>query len=145
MPVPGPGGAPRQLIDIASIAMLERALKANGRDASQLWTSPQDWGDLGEELDRWIVSAANGLAYAIVAASAVIDFQAAVIDGWMPASVRARLVAAIGEALQKIDAEGLNVPPVREGTVGIHARALGGASLPLSDRFLVGATAIQAG
>ena len=61
----------------------------------------------------------------------MIDFQAAVIDGWMPASVRARLVAAIGDALQKIDAEGLTVPPVREGTVGIHARALGGASLPL--------------
>ena len=33
------------------------------------------------------------------------------------------------------------MPPVREGTVGIHARALGGASLPLSERFLVGATA----
>ena len=141
MPVPGPGGAPRQLIDIASIAMLEKALNAKGRDASQLWTSPQDWGDLGAELDQWIASAANGLAYAIVAASSVIDFQAAVVDGWMPVSVRARLVAAIGEALQKIDAEGLTVPPVREGTVGIHARALGGASLPLSDRFLVGATA----
>jgi len=141
MPVPGPDGAPRQLIDIASIAMLEKALVANGRDASHLWTSPQDWGDLGDELDEWIATAANGLAYAIVSASSVIDFQAAVVDGWMPVSVRARLVAAIGEALQKIDAEGLTVPPVREGTVGIHARALGGASLPLSDRFLVGATA----
>ena len=30
MPVPGPDGAPRQLIDIASIAMLEKALNANG-------------------------------------------------------------------------------------------------------------------
>ena len=139
MPVPGPDGTPRQLIDIASIAMLEKALNANGHDASPLWASPEDWGDLGQELDDWIASAANGLAYAIVAASSVIDFQAAVIDGWMPAAVRARLVAAVGEALKKIDAEGLVVPPVREGTVGIHARALGGASLPLSDRFLVGA------
>ena len=78
-------------------------------------------------------------------ASSVIDFQAAVVDGWMPASVRARLVAAVGDALQTIDAEGLAVPPVREGTVGIHARALGGASLPLSDRFLVGATAAAIG
>jgi predicted NBD/HSP70 family sugar kinase len=145
MPVPGPGGAPRQLIDIASIAMLERALNAKGRDASHLWTSPQDWGELGPELDEWIVSAANGLAYAIVAASSVIDFQAAVIDGWMPVSVRARLVAAVGNTLTRVDAEGLTLPPVREGTVGIHARALGGASLPLSDRFLVGATAAIGG
>ena len=63
---PAPTATPRQLIDIASIAMLEKALNANGRDASHLWTSPQDWGDLGDELDQWIVSAANGLAYAIV-------------------------------------------------------------------------------
>ena len=45
MPVPGPDGAPRQLIDIASIAMLERALNAKGGDASFLWTSPEDWGE----------------------------------------------------------------------------------------------------
>ena len=141
MPVPGPDGTPRQLIDIASIAMLERALNAKGRDASFLWASPESWGDLGPELDDWIVSAANGLAYAIVSASSVIDFQAAVIDGWMPVEVRGRLVAAVSEALTRIDAEGLSLPPAREGTVGIHARALGGASLPLSDRFLVGATA----
>ena len=130
-----------QLIDIASIAMLERALNAKGGDASFLWTSPEDWGELGQELDDWIVSAANGLAYAIVSASSVIDFQAAVVDGWMPAVRARRLVAAVGDALTTIDAEGLSLPPVREGTVGIHARALGGASLPLSDRFLVGATA----
>lgn len=141
MPVPGPDGRPRQLIDIASIAMLEKALNEKGRDAAFLWTSPRDWGDLGSELDEWIASAAAGLAYAIVSASAVIDFQAAVIDGWMPVSVRSRLVAAVADALTKIDAEGLALPPVREGTVGIHARAMGGASLPLSDRFLVGPVA----
>ena len=47
------------------------------------------------------------LPYAIVAASAVIDFQAAVVDGWMPVSVRARLVAAMGEALQKYRRRGV--------------------------------------
>jgi predicted NBD/HSP70 family sugar kinase len=141
MPVPGPDGKPRQLIDVSSIAMLERALNAKGTDASFLWTSPEDWGDIGAELDAWIASAADGLAYAIVSASAVIDFQAAVIDGWMPEAVRARIVAAVASALTRIDAEGLQLPPVREGTVGIHARAMGGASLPLSERFLVGATA----
>ena len=60
MPVPGPDGKPRQLIDVASIAMLEKALNARGVDASHLWTSPQDWGEIGAELDDWIASAANG-------------------------------------------------------------------------------------
>ena len=77
-------------------------------------------------------------AYAIAAACSVIDFEAAVIDGWMPAAVRSRLVEAVRTALEEIDVEGLKVASVREGTVGIHARALGAASLPLSDRFLVG-------
>ncbi|MBW8907932.1 MAG: ROK family transcriptional regulator [Mesorhizobium sp.] len=138
MPVPGPDGKPAQLIDVASIAMLEKALSAKGIDGSYLWTSPQEWGEIGAELDDWIASAARALAYAIVAACSVIDFEAAVIDGWMPLTVRRRLVDAVTEAIARIDAEGLKLPIVREGTVGIHARALGGASLPLSERFLIG-------
>lgn len=138
MPVPGAKGRPAQLIDIASVAVLEKALNARGVEASHLWTSPEDWGEIGIELDEWIDAAAAALAYAIVSASSVIDFEAAVIDGWMPASVRARLVSGVAKALGKVDAEGLKLPAVREGTVGIHARALGGASLPLSERFLIG-------
>ena len=107
MPVPGPGGKPTQLIDVASIAILERALNAKGRDASHLWTSPEDWGDLGDELDVWIENASSALAYGIVSASSVIDFEAAIIDGWMPASVRRRLVAATQDAIGKVDIEGL--------------------------------------
>ncbi len=138
MPVPGPRGKPAQLIDVASIAVLESTLTAGGTNASFLWTSPENWGDIGPELDRWIEQAAGALAYAIVAASAVIDFETAVIDGWMPAEVKSRLVESVAAALTSIDIEGLEIPKVREGTVGIHARALGGASLALSERFLVG-------
>lgn len=138
MPVPGPDNRPTQLIDIASIAALEKALLARGAEASHLWSSPEDWGDLGGDLDAWIDGASRALAYAIVSATAVIDFEAAVIDGWMPPAVRQRLVAAVDSAMATIDAEGLKLPSVREGTVGIHARALGAASLPLSERFLVG-------
>lgn len=138
MPVPGADGKPAQLIDVASIAILEKTLKGHGQDATFLWTSPEEWREIGADLDAWIDKAANALAYAIVSAAAVIDFEAAVIDGWMPASIRARLVAAVAAALGRVDVEGLDIPRVREGTVGIHARALGGASLPLSERFLLG-------
>jgi predicted NBD/HSP70 family sugar kinase len=142
MPVPGPAGKPVQLIDLASITTLEKALDAKGRDASSLWNSPEDWGDLGPELDLWIDNAGTALAYAIVSAASIIDFSAAVIDGWMPLPVRRRLVEAVSLALSSIDAEGLSLPAVREGTIGINARALGAASLPLSERFLVGATTL---
>lgn len=137
MPVPGPNGKPTQLIDVASIAMLEKALNARGVDATRLWTNPQEWDDMGAELETWLDDAANALAYAIISASAVIDFEAAVIDGWMPERIRARIVDMVRRALGRIDFEGIVVPDVREGTVGFHARAIGGASLPLSERFLI--------
>lgn len=139
MPVPAAQGGSVQLIDVASVAALEKALVEEGRDASHLWTSPEDWGDVGAPLESWIEGAAAGLAHAILAASAVIDFETAIIDGWMPLALRARLVEAVSAALATLDSEGLVLPAVREGTVGRHARALGGASLPLAERFLLGA------
>lgn len=138
MPVPGADGRPRQLIDVASIATLERAIGSRGKDSSLLWTSPEDWGELGPDLPAWIESAAAGLAYAIVAASSVVDFEAAIIEGWMPLDVRRRLVEAVRANIGAFDVEGIKVPELREGRVGLHARALGGASLPLTDRFLAG-------
>lgn len=136
MPVPGADGRPIQLIDIASIAVLERAITAAGRDATFLWTSPEDWGDVEPALGAWIASAAHGIAYAIVAASSVVDFEAVFIEGWMPRGVRDRVIEAVGEALKGFDSEGIRIPTLRAGSVGIHARAIGGASLPLFDRFL---------
>ena len=144
MPVPGAKG-PTQLIDVASLAILEKALNERGVDASSLWTSPDqwpvDWRTNWLEFEAWFKSAGAALAYAIVAASSVIDFEAAVIDGWMPEFARAKLVEAVRNSIAAIDVEGLRIPVVREGTVGIHARALGGASLPLSERFLINAAA----
>ncbi|HEY5820164.1 MAG TPA: ROK family transcriptional regulator [Mesorhizobium sp.] len=138
MPVPGPDGRPVQLIDIASLAVLERHIRATGADASYLWTSPEDWDGHEPDCRAWVAQAGRALAYAIVSASAVLDFAAAIIDGWMPAHIRAALVAATATSLAEIDVEGLQLPAIREGTVGIHARAIGAASLPLSERFLVG-------
>ncbi len=138
MPVPGPGGAPRQLIDIASITALERVVTELGRDPSPLWASPEDWGVMGAELEDWIDTAGKAIAQAVVASSSVVDFEAAIIDGWMPVSVRARIVEAVRKHVETFDLEGIELPAILEGTVGIHARALGAASLPLSDRFLLG-------
>jgi len=139
MPVPGPQGMPVQLIDVASVAALERAMRADGMESGYLWNSPDRWPDIGPHLERWLEDAGRALAYAIVAAAAVIDFEAAIVDGWMPRDVLQRLTGSVRQALPRIDAEGLRVPVVREGTVGIHARALGGASLALSERFMIGA------
>ncbi len=138
MPVPGNDGSTRQLIDIASITALEKVVTKLGRDPSPLWASPEDWGAMGPELDQWIDEAAKAIAQAVIASSSVVDFEAAIIDGWIPEGVRARIVTAVRDHVGTFDLEGLQLPVILEGTVGLHARSLGAASLPLADRFLTG-------
>ncbi len=131
-------GTARQLIDMASITGLERVVTTLGRDPSPLWASPDDWGQMGPELDEWIDTAGKAIAQAVVASASVVDFEAAIIDGWMPEDVRARVVEAVQKHINTFRLEGLSLPSILAGTVGIHARSLGAASLPLADRFLLG-------
>lgn len=138
MPVPGADGRASQLIDVASITALEKVVTELGRDPSPLWASPDDWGAMGDELTAWIDQAGKGIAQAVIAASSVVDFEAAIIDGWLPVGVRARIVESVRRQVETFDLEGIELPVILEGTVGIHARSLGAASLPLSDRFLLG-------
>lgn len=137
LPVAGDQSARQQLIDVASLAVLEKSLDRIGRNTLTLWGPPEDWDVDDDVLTRWIGHAASGLANAIVAAASVIDFEAALLDGWLPKETRSRLVVATEAELAKLNLDGLDPPEIRPGTVGPDARALGAACLPLSDRFLV--------
>ena len=137
MPVPGPDGTMRQLISVASMASLERYLLAAGLSADTLWDTPPNWSMPPMILDRWLEEAAQGLAHAILSAAAVLDVEAALIDGWLPEAVRRALVLRTRTALGALDVAGLEAPQVREGTVGDQARSLGAASIPLSQRYLI--------
>lgn len=136
LPVRGPNGENRQLLDIASIFVLEKLLLERGIDPQPLWYSADDWVDFGEPMEIWIRDTGAALAQAIVAAASVIDFGAAVIDGGFPAWVRARVVAATLDAVAKLDLQGVIIPDIIEGAVGAQARAIGGASLPIFARYL---------
>lgn len=125
----------QQLIRTASIYRLERKLIAAGQRGADIWLSPEDWSNFREPLDAWIAEAAEALAQAIASACAVIDFEAVIIDGAFPISVRQRLVERIRERLAGIDRQGLTEAAVLEGSVGRDARAIGGAALPLLAAF----------
>jgi predicted NBD/HSP70 family sugar kinase len=137
MPVSDGKGGTVQIIDRTSIIILERMLEDAGRDASSLWNSPADWAEFGALTDRWIEVVAEGLAQAVISAASIIDFEQAVIDGGLPESIRARIVAATIRATDRFDLQGVQMPQIVEGTIGINARALGAASLPLVSRFLL--------
>ena len=137
MPVGTGSGRLRQLVDVASLSALERAVQDAGGSADAIWESPHAWTLPEAALDGWIDGAAAGLAHAIAAAASVIDFEAAVIDGWLPDEIRARLVAAARTKLDALIVAGVELPALRAGMIGSDARALGAASLPLSERFLL--------
>ena len=142
MPVPGPDGRMRRLMTVASLSTLADLAQAAGADADQLWEQPEGWVLPARLVDDWIDMAATGLASAILSAVTLVELETVVIDGWVPATVRARLVDRTREAFFRLDLAGLTAPPaIREGTVGPQARELGGAALPLSQRFLVDQTA----
>lgn len=129
------GTGVRQLIRSASIYLLERRLIAAGIDARIIWQTPQDWSDLGEPLDSWIDESASALAQACVAAAAVVDFEAMIIEGNFPPDIRARLVARVRERVERIDRQGLSPFEIVEGSLGRDARTIGGAALPFLANF----------
>ena len=135
--MPLAGEAPRQLVDVASLATLEAALQQAGETRRASWSDPAAWVMSEDILERWLDSAADALAQAIRMTACLIDFDTVMIDGSLPVKVRADIVARCRRHLAAQPLPGVTLPELREGTVGSDARALGAASLPLSDRFLV--------
>jgi predicted NBD/HSP70 family sugar kinase len=141
MPVPGPGGRMVRLLDIASLYTLASAVAAAGGDPGRLWDDPERWDVAPDLIESWVAGAAEGLAAAVMSAAALLEIEAVVIDGWMPAGLRARLTGATSAAFARLDPSGIAPPVFREGTVGAGARALGAAALPLAQRYLLDPTA----
>ncbi len=137
IPVQRISGGTEQLVRSASLYLLERQLQEEGRDTFMIWQNEDNWSRIGSALDRWVDNAARGIAQAAAAIAAVIDPAAIIIDGAMPPHVRAQLVAAVRGHLGRVNTDGISAFAISEGTIGIQARALGAASLPLFANFMV--------
>ena len=113
-------GAPstQQLIRSASIWVLENMLQAAGRDAARLWRTPREWEDFGAPLEDWIEEVAASLAIAIASATAVLDFEAVIVDGAFPAAIGARIVERTRAQLEQVDRQGLSPVTLVQGAVG---------------------------
>ncbi len=143
MPIPGPSGHMQRLLDVASMSILAATMEAAGENADPLWETPTTWHVSAPILSAWITQATEGLAAAILSASALLELEAVIIDGWMPVEVRAEITRRTREALLRLDLAGIDLPDVREGTVGAQARSLGAAAIPLSQRYLLDQNAAQ--
>lgn len=136
-PVAARGGSVRQLIRTASLSSLERRLRANGEDPAFLWREPSRWPETGTVMDSWIDEASTSIAIAAVGVACVLEPDAVIIDGAMPASIRGKLAKAVRQSVSQLDLQGITPFEVVEGTIGFDARAMGAASLPLFDNFII--------
>ena len=142
MPVPGPDGRMRRLLTVASISTLSAAMDAAGQPSGHLWEDPDHWQVSAPLLNAWIAGVAQGLASATLSAASLLEIEAVLIDGWMPAAVRAEIARQTEAAFNRLDLAGITPVAVREGTVGPQARSLGAAAIPLAQRYLLDQSAI---
>ena len=133
----GPNGEAQQLVDVASLNLLEKRVKEAGFDPAGLWQMPQDWSRIQRFVDPWIGQTAQELAKASLSICSVIDFEAIVIDGAFPADVREELVKRTRRYLVNQDKRGLISPAVEAGAIGPNARGIGAASAPIFRQFLL--------
>ena len=139
-------GRTRQLLDVASLHVLETRLRNTGHDPKLLWVQPQDWTNFHAQVAPWIDETAHGIAQACISACSVIDFEAVVIDGFFPDWVRGRLVERVAAYVAKEDSRGLILPDILAGHVGAEARGIGAACVPVfSQYFLVSNPALSNG
>ncbi|WP_187428916.1 ROK family transcriptional regulator [Roseobacter fucihabitans] len=137
----GPLGESRQLIDVASLHLLEGRLVEAGLDPKQLWQIPQNWDALSRYVDPWIGETAQELAKAALSICSVIDFEAILIDGAFPDAVRSDLVERVRRYLVTQDTRGVLVPRIEQGVIGFNARAIGAASGPIFSQFFLNTNA----
>lgn len=131
----GRGG--QQLIDVASLFLLEDKLRNRGLDPVETLYGIAEWTGFEADLERWVRNTARHLGHAITAASAVIDMPTVIIEGGLPEHVKMDIVRATRKVLEASEMLGLVKPDVLPGLVGANARAIGAASLPLLERFLL--------
>lgn len=137
MPVPGVTGGMGSLISAASMQVLADEMLAAGESPEHLWEQPDEWRVSRPILTRWMDRAAMGLAWASLSATALLELDAVLIDGWMPPAIRAEIVARTRTHLTDLDLKGVEPPAIGEGTVGAYARSLGAAAIPLAQHFMI--------
>lgn len=137
----GPLGESQQLIDTASLHLLEARLVEAGLDPELMWRQPQDWSNLTRYVEPWIGETAQELAKASLSICSVIDFEAIIIDGAFPENIRDELVERVRRYLVHQDKRGLIAPTVEAGMAGENARGIGAASGPIFAQFLLNTNA----
>lgn len=134
LPVQGQGG-PVALTDIASIASLDAMLNDKGLEAAEYRQSDIAWTMPEDVLGQWLDASGKAIAQALQAATAMMEYDLAIIDGVLPPDIREVLTAKITANMSCHAMPGITTPTIQPGKIGRSARAIGAAVLPLLAQY----------
>ena len=86
-------------------------------------------------VDEWLTDCADALTFVIFSSLGVLDFEGIVIDGNLPRDLVQELVAKVQTQITELTPNGVFLPQVVMGNIGVDARAIGGAILPFYVNF----------
>lgn len=137
MPVSDGKGGTTELLNVASLHVLETMLSDAGIDPIRLRQSPDDWSFAEPHLTSWLDQTSHSLAIASATIVSVVEVEAVLIDGAMPSDVCARLTQQTANTLEVLDLTMIESPIIEQALVGKNARSLGAALLPIHSRFFL--------
>ena len=129
------GAMPAQLIERASLTGFEALARAAGRDDPHSFYYGEQDEQTQALFSRWAGEAADSLAFAIAATSSLLDLDAVILAAGLPDDRTAELVSLTATALDGYNTKGVHLPELRQAEIGITARAMGGAFLPIYANF----------
>ena len=133
IPITGPDGT-RQALQIASLSTLDEATRRAFRSPQALQRLIRDRDEAGP-MARWLDQSAGVIARIVANGSAMLDLQAAYVDGAFPPAFRDVLIEKTAEAYARLDRRGLSEIEIVPGSIGEGARAMGAAILPILARY----------
>ncbi len=126
---------PAQLLQLASGWQLEQALMDAGHDPLLVQQDAIMSPEFSAFTQAWLSQAAKALAMSATSATALLDLDAIIMDGSLNPKLLQALIQQTETSLAQFSFDGIHQPQVLAGRVGNHARALGGALLPLHVQF----------
>ncbi len=132
---PADGAAAPPLLSVASLRNLELRFIAAGLDLAAAADERALQPPFAVHTHDWLAQATPAMALAVHSAACLLDLEAVVVDGSFSRALQAALLAALEQAMDRCNWEGVTRPRLLAGSIGSDARALGGAWLPLHAAF----------
>lgn len=124
LPVPDGNGGTVQLLNVASIHVLENALNTD-----------IIWDVTDPHVSAWIGKTSDNLALACAAIASVVEVEAILLDGAFPEDVRREMTHRLHATFSQLDLTGIEKPKIEEARTGRRARSIGAALLPINSKY----------